>query len=110
MSDKYEKWRERIEKHDLSHTTGCQAQVDSSCVICYHPSEIMKKEFGRFWKWYKEEVPEVTSYSGKTEESFEELMEENFHAVERTGTEKARMKKRSEERRVGKECRSRWSP
>src|SRR5256885_753722 len=94
MSDKYEKWRERIEKHDLSHTTGCQAQVDSSCVICYRPSEIMKKEFRRFWKWYREEVPEVTSYSGKTEESFEELMNENFHAVERTGTEKARMKKR----------------
>ena len=94
MSDKYEKWRERIEKHDLSHTTGCQAQVNSSCVICYHSSEIMKKEFRRFWKWYKEEVPEVTSYSGKTEESFEELMNENFHAVERTGTEKARMKKR----------------
>src|SRR5436853_3763556 len=94
MSDKYENWRERIEKHDLSHTTGCQAQVDSSCVICYRSSEIMKKEFRRFWKWYKEEVPEVTSYSGKTEESFEELMNENFHAVERTGTEKARMKKR----------------
>src|SRR6266487_2911012 len=94
MSDKYEKWRERIEKHDLSHTTGCQAQVDSSCVVCYRPSEIMKKEFRRFWKWYREEVPEVTSYSRKTEESFEELMDENFHAVERTGTEKARMKKR----------------
>src|SRR5436309_13491285 len=68
--------------------------MDSSCVICYHPSEIMKKEFRRFWKWYKEEVTEVTSYSGKTEESFEELMDENFHAEDRTGTEKARMKKR----------------
>src|SRR6266496_3131467 len=44
MSDKYEKWRERIKKHDLSHTTGCQAQVDSSCVVCYRPSEIMMKE------------------------------------------------------------------
>src|SRR6266480_2269033 len=94
MSDKYENWRRRIEKHDLSHTTGCQAQMDSSCVVCYRPSEIMKKEFRRFWKWYREEVPEVTSYSGKTEESFEELMDEDFHAVERTGTEKARMKKR----------------
>ena len=94
MSDKYENWRRRIEKHDLSHTTGCQAQMDSSCVVCYRPSEIMKKEFRRFWKWYREEVPEVTSYSGKTEESFEELMNEDFHAVERTGTEKARMKKR----------------
>src|SRR6266487_7120659 len=82
MSDKYENWRKRIEKHDLSHTTGCQAQVNSSCVVCYHPSEIMRKEFRRFWKWYREEVPEVTSYSGKTEESFEELMDENFHAVE----------------------------
>ena len=82
MSDKYENWRKRIEKHDLSHTTGCQAQVDSSCVVCYRSSEIMKKEFRRFWKWYREEVPEVISYSEKTEESFEELMDENFHAVE----------------------------
>src|SRR5256714_14511709 len=94
MSDKYENWRKRIEKHDLSHTTGCQAQMDSSCVICYRLSEIMKKEFRKFWKWNREEVPEVTSYSGKTEESFEELMDEDFHAVERTGTERARMKKR----------------
>src|SRR5256714_12695175 len=94
MSDKYENWRRRIEKHDLSYTTGCQAQMDSSCVVCYCPSKIMKKEFRRFWKWYREEVPEATSYSGKTEESFEELMDEDFHAVERTGTERARMKKR----------------
>src|SRR2546423_7651350 len=94
MSDKYENWRRRIEKHDLSHITGCQAQMDSSCVVCYCSSEIMKKEFRRFWKWYREEVPEVTSYSEKTEESFEELMDEDFHAVERTGTERARMKKR----------------
>ena len=94
MSDKYKNWRKRIEKHDLSHTTGCQAQMDSSCVVCYRLSEIMKKEFRRFWKWYREEVPEVTSYSEKTEESFEELMNENFHAVEQTGTERARMKKR----------------
>src|SRR3989440_2000628 len=68
--------------------------MNSSCVVCYRLSEIMKKEFRRFWKWYREEVPEVTSYSGKTEESFEELMNEDFHAVERTDTEKARMKKR----------------
>ena len=94
MSDKYENWRKRIEKHDLSHTTECQAQMDSSCVICYRSSEIMKKEFRRFWKWYRKEVLEVTSYSGKTEESFEELMNENFHAVKRTGTERTRMKKR----------------
>src|SRR5256886_7828521 len=94
MSDKYEIWRRRIEKYDLSHTTGCQAQIDSSCVVCYRPLEIMKKEFRRFWKWYREEVPEVTSYSRKTKESFEELMNENFYAIERTGIEKARMKKR----------------
>src|SRR5947209_5976400 len=85
MSDKYEKWRERIEKHDLSHTTGCQAQVDSSCVVCYRPSEIMKKEFRRFWNWYKEEVPEVTSYRGKTKESFEEFMK-NILAVNQKDT------------------------
>src|SRR5436305_1350615 len=94
MSDKYKNWRKRIEKHDLSHTTGCRAQMNSSCVVCYRLSEIMRKEFRRFWKWYREEVPEVTSYSEKTEESFEELMDENFHAVEQTGTERARMKKR----------------
>ena len=68
--------------------------MNSSCVVCYRPSEIMKKEFRRFWKWYREEVPEVTSYSRKTEESFEELMNEDFHAVERTGTERTRMKKK----------------
>src|SRR5437763_17087739 len=62
--------------------------------MCYRTSENMKKEFRRFLKWYKEEVREGTSYSGKMEESFEELMNENFHAVERTGTEKARMKQR----------------
>ena len=82
MSDKYENWKRRIEKHDLSHTTGCQAQIDSSCMICYCPSEIIRKEFRRFWKWYKDEIPEVISYSRKTEESFEELMDENFHAAE----------------------------
>src|SRR5437763_14359220 len=54
----------------------------------------MRKEFRRVWKRDREEMPEVTSYSRKTEESFEELMDENFYAVERTGTEKARMKKR----------------
>src|SRR5256714_1217713 len=94
MSDKYENWRRRIEKHDLSHTTGCQAQMDSSYVVYYRPSEIMKKEFRRFWKWYRKEVPEVTSYSEKTEESFEELMDEDFYAVKRTDTERTRMKKR----------------
>src|SRR4051794_16762710 len=87
MSDKYENWKRRIEKHDLSHITGCQAQMDSTCVICYRPSEIIRKEFRRFWKWYKDEVPEVISYSGKTEDK-------NFSTTERTGTEKARMKKR----------------
>ena len=94
MSDKYENWRRRIEKHDLSHITECQAQIDSSCVICYHPSEIIRKEFRRFWKWYKDEVLEVISYSRKTEESFKELIDENFCIIERIGTEKARMKKR----------------
>ena len=94
MSDKYENWKRRIEKHDLSHTTACQVQIDSTCVICYCLSEIIRKEFRRFWKQYKDEVPEVISYSEKTEESFEELIDENFHITERTGTEKARMKKR----------------
>src|SRR5438046_1839930 len=52
----------------------------------------MRKEFKRFWKWYKEEIPEVRSYSGKTEENFEELMKEDFSVKERTGTEKARIR------------------
>src|SRR3954452_22438945 len=68
--------------------------MDSPCMVCYCSSEIMKKKFRRFWKWYREKVLEVTSYSRKTEESFEELMNEDFYAVERTGTERARMKKR----------------
>ena len=56
--------------------------------------EIMRKEFRRFWKWYKEEIPEVRSYSGKTEENFEELMKEDFSVKERTGTEKAKIRYR----------------
>ena len=54
----------------------------------------MRKEFKRFWKWYKEEIPEVRSYSGKTEENFEELMKEDFSVKERTGTEKAKIRYR----------------
>src|SRR5687767_2674883 len=95
MSDKFEKWKEKIEKHDVNHATSRhQGQVDFSCVVCYQPSRIMKKEFRRFWKWYKNEIPEVISFNGKTEENFEELMKEDFNAIKRTGTEKARMRKR----------------
>src|SRR2546430_663477 len=93
MSDRYEKWREKAEKHDLNHTTVKRnGQKDFSCTICYQPSEIMRKEFKRFWKWYKEEIPEVRSYSEKTEENFEELMKEDFSVKERTGTEKAKIR------------------
>src|SRR2546421_3381411 len=95
MSDRYEKWRERAEKHDLNHTTVKRnGQKDFSCTICHQPSEIMRKEFRRFWKWYKEEIPEVRSCSGKTEENFEELMKEDFSVKERTGTEKAKIRNR----------------
>src|SRR3989440_1128982 len=95
MSDRYEKWREKAEKHDLNHTTVKRnGQKDFSCTICHQPSEIMRKEFKRFWKWYKEEIPEVRSYSGKTEENFEELMKEDFSVKERTGTEKAKIRYR----------------
>src|SRR5438067_7474147 len=88
MSDRYEKWRERAEKHDLNHTTVKRnEQKDFSCTICHQPSEIMRKEFKRFWKWYKEEIPEVRSYSGKTEE-------EDFSVKECTGTEKAKIRYR----------------
>src|SRR5947207_400929 len=95
MSDRYGKWREKAEKHDLNHTTVKRnGQKDFSCTICHQPSEIMRKEFKRFWKWYKEEIPEVRSYSGKTEENFEELMKEDFSVKERTGTEKAKIRYR----------------
>src|SRR5256885_1650261 len=68
MTDRYEKWREKAEKHDLNHTTVKRnGQKDFSCTICHQPLEIMRKEFKRFWKWYREEIPEVRSYSGKTE-------------------------------------------
>src|SRR5438874_11026365 len=95
MSDRYEKWRERAEKHDLNHTTVKRnGQKDFSCTICHQPLEIMRKEFKRFWKWYKEEIPEVRSYSRKTEENFEKLMKEDFSVKERTGTEKAKIRYR----------------
>src|SRR5437764_894091 len=54
----------------------------------------MRKEFKRFWKWYKEEIPEVRSYSGKTEENFEEIMKEDFSVKERTGKEKEKIRYR----------------
>src|SRR6266480_7938594 len=95
MSDRYEKWREKAEKHAVNHTTVKRnRQKDFSCTICHQPSEIMRKEFKRFWKWYKEEIPEVRSHSGKTEENFEELMKEDFSVKERTGTEKAKIRYR----------------
>src|SRR2546421_469832 len=95
MADRYEKWQEKAEKHDLNHTTVKRnGQKDFSCTICHQPSEIMRKEFKRFWKWYREEIPEVKSYSGKTEENFEELMKEDFSVKERTGTEKAKIRYR----------------
>ena len=96
MSDRFKKWKERIERHELNHTTGKQQkQWDYSCVICHQPSEIMKKEFRRFWKWYKDEIPEVISYSGKTEENLEELLAKDYFDIGKrlTGTEKALMKK-----------------
>src|SRR5213082_3551826 len=95
MSDRYEKWREKAEKHDLNHTTVKRnEQKDFSCTICHQPSEIMRKQFKRFWKWYKKEIPKVRSYIGKTEENFEELIKEDFSVKERTGTEKAKIRYR----------------
>src|SRR5213595_343760 len=95
MADRYEKWREKAEKHNLNHTTVKRnEQKDFSCIICHQLSEIKRKEFKRFWKWYKEEIPEVRSYSGKTEENFEELMKEDFSVKECMGTEKAKIRYR----------------
>src|SRR5437667_1245 len=104
MADRYKKWREKAEKHDLNHTTVKRnGQKDFSCTICHQPSEIMRKEFRRFWKWYKKEIPEVRSYSGKTEENFEELMKEDFRVKERTGTEGYSMDNRSSSEKTEKE-------
>src|SRR5688572_16582223 len=91
MSNKYKKWEKRIREHDTNHDTSTEPR-DYSCAVCHQPSEIIKKEFKRFWKWYKIEIPGVTSFSGKTEENFEELMNEDFGIKNPTGTEKARMK------------------
>src|SRR5256885_14524136 len=96
MSDRFKRWKERIERHELKHTTEKQQkQWDYSCVICHRPLEIMKKEFRRFWKWYKDEISEVISYSGKTEENLEELLVKDYFDTEKklTDTEKALIKK-----------------
>ena len=55
----------------------------------------MKKEFRKFWKWYKDEIPEVISYNGKTEENLEELLAKDYFDIGKklTGTEKALIKK-----------------
>src|SRR5437763_8508060 len=55
----------------------------------------MKKEFRRFWKWYKDEIPEVISYSGKTEENLEELLAKDYFNMGKklTGTKRVLMKK-----------------
>src|SRR5437764_10168903 len=36
---------------------------------------ITNKKFNRFWKWYKNLIPEVKEYTGKTEEMLMELLE-----------------------------------
>ena len=77
MSDKYNTWKERAEKHDLNHNTTIRnkVKIDFSCNKCY-PSNLIGKNFKRFWKWYKNEVPEVESYSAKTEDIFIEFLNE----------------------------------
>src|ERR1051326_3916539 len=73
MSDKFQHWKERTEKHDLIHDI--RKINDNSCKQCY-PAAITDKKFIRFWKWYREEVPEVEECTVKTEEFFNEYLEE----------------------------------
>ena len=77
MSDKYHIWKDRADKHDLNHSKNSRSKwkVDFSCDRCY-PRTVIKKNFKRFWKWYKIEIPEVQSYSAKTEEIFNEFLNE----------------------------------
>ena len=76
MSDRYESWKERARKHDLYHDpeTTIQWKEDYSCKEC-HPYMVTNRRFRRFWKWYRNLVPEVKEYTGKTEEIFMELLE-----------------------------------
>ena len=73
MSDKFQYWKERTEKHDLIHDI--RKINDNSCKQCY-PAAITDKKFIRFWKWYREEIPEVEECTAKTEEFFNEYLEE----------------------------------
>src|SRR5687767_42534 len=93
MSDKYEIWKERARKHDLEHAASFKnKQRDVSCEICYPGSEILEKEFRRFWKWFKREIPQVKGHNRNTEENFNTLMRD-FKEGKKTSTEKAKIKK-----------------
>ena len=73
MSDKYHQWKERIEKHEVTYDI--KRFNDNSCRQCY-PATVTDKKFIRFWKWYREKVLETESFSAKTEEFFNEYLEE----------------------------------
>ena len=76
MSDKYRTWSNRAIIHDGYHhgsLRGKGIKEDLSCGKC-HPLLVTNKRFIRFWKWYRKEVPQVLSYSGKTEEVLMELL------------------------------------
>ena len=73
MSDRFYQWKEWTEKHDVMHNTA--KFNDNLCKQCY-PITITDKKFMRFLKWYRKEIPEVTDFSAKTKEFFQEYLEE----------------------------------
>ena len=92
MSDKFEGWKNRSEKHDLNHTTVIRnGQKDISCTRCNEPQESGEK-FQGFWKWYKEVIPEVETYSRITQQNFLEWLEDFEKPWKSlTSTEKAKI-------------------
>ena len=67
---------------------------------------VMEFEFGTNWATYSRYVGDVFGSALAAEGIFAFFLESGFLAVLLFGWDKVR----SEERRVGKECRSRWSP
>ena len=63
------------------------------------------------WYLFSETANDGESWWKKRHERMEELMkEQEKEAVKRAQARRKAVQNRSEERRVGKECRSRWSP
>src|SRR5688572_2572400 len=76
MSDKYSTWKTRAEQHDATHFNPDRRRIkeDLSCSQCY-PLIVTNKKFIRFWKWYREVIPQVIDHTSKTEEVFSQYLE-----------------------------------